>query len=417
MSRRPFPARMGLVATLCVVATAGAACTASAKQSPATPTSPRTGSSSPSSTASTPTIAQSPSTSQSRPATTDGLPGMPALLDPHDLYAADRPGMVSPAIAHDPAYVYVPDTNSDDVYVIDQRTMKVVRHFYGGHEPQHVVPSWDLRTLYVTADKPGSGSLIPIDPRTGKPGKRINVDDAYNMYFTPNGQYAIVVQEAYHRLAFYNPHTWKLHDILSVPSCSGIDHMDFSADGRTALVSCEFANRMAVIDMAHHRLIKTVALHHTAGGMPQDVKLSPDGRTYYVADMMANGVYLIDARTYRVIRFQPTGVGAHGLYISRDSRRLFVTNRGEGSITVIDLATRRPIAKWHLPGGGSPDMGNVSANGKVLWLSGRYNNVVYAISTTNGRLLARIPVGSGPHGLAVWPLPGRYSLGHTGILR
>jgi YVTN family beta-propeller protein len=193
--------------------------------------------------------------------------------------------------------------------------------------------------------------------------------------------------------------------------------MDFSADGRTALVSCEFANRMAVIDMARHRLIKTVALHHTAGGMPQDVKLSPDGRTYYVADMMANGVYLIDARTYRVIRFQPTGVGAHGLYISRDSRRLFVTNRGEGSITVIDLATRRPIAKWHLPGGGSPDMGNVSANGKVLWLSGRYNNVVYAISTTNGRLLARIPVGSGPHGLAVWPLPGRYSLGHTGILR
>jgi DNA-binding beta-propeller fold protein YncE len=75
------------------------------------------------------------------------------------------------------------------------------------------------------------------------------------------------------------------------------------------------------------------------------------------------------------------------------------------------------VRKWWIPGGGSPDMGGVSANGKVLWLSGRYNAVVYAISTVNGRLLAKIPVGEGPHGLCVWPQPGRYSLGHTGILR
>jgi DNA-binding beta-propeller fold protein YncE len=53
----------------------------------------------------------------------------------------------------------------------------------------------------------------------------------------------------------------------------------------------------------------------------------------------------------------------------------------------------------------------------VLWLSGRYNGVVYAISTRTGHLLATIPVGSGPHGLCVYPQPGRYSLGHTGIFR
>ena len=75
------------------------------------------------------------------------------------------------------------------------------------------------------------------------------------------------------------------------------------------------------------------------------------------------------------------------------------------------------IAKWRLPGGGSPDMGGVSADGRALWLSGRYNGEVYEISTRNGRLLRRITVGSGPHGLCVWPQPGRYSIGHTGILR
>ena len=346
-----------------------------------------------------------------------GLVGMPALVDPHDVYAADRPGLVSPAIARDPAYVYVPDTTSNDVYVIDQHTMKVIRTFAVGREPQHVVPSYDLKTLYVTADKPGLGNLTPIDPATGQPGTPLPVDDAYNMYFTPNGQYAIVVQEYYHRLAFYDPHTWVLHDMLTIPSCEGIDHMDFTADGTKLLASCEFANQMAVVDVATHTLLRTVPLTEVSGGMPQDVKLSPDGAVFYVADMMANGIYIIDASTFRVIGFEHTGKGAHGLYVSRDSRRMFVTNRDAGSISVIDLATRKPQALWTIPGGGSPDMGNVSADGTVLWLSGRYNNVVYAISTTDGHLIAKIPVGSGPHGLCVWPIPGRYSLGHTGILR
>jgi DNA-binding beta-propeller fold protein YncE len=151
--------------------------------------------------------------------------------------------------------------------------------------------------------------------------------------------------------------------------------------------------------------------------MPQDVKLSPDGRTFYVADMAGGGVWLIDAHRLRVIRFEKTGRGAHGLYPSRDARTLFVSNRDEGTISLVSFRTRRPYRKWHLPGGGSPDMGGVSADGRVLWLSGRYNSEVYAISTRTGRLLHRIPVGRGPHGMAVWPQPGRYSIGHTGILR
>lgn len=396
-----------------VVALAATACTGGSH--PAAQSSGATSASSPRPSTS------SPGTSEARGATSSGaaagLPGMPSLLDVHDVYAADRPGMIAPRIADDPAYVYVPDTNSNDVYVIDQHTMRVVRRFYGGHEPQHVVPSYDLRTLYVTADKPGSGSLIAINPATGKPVRQLPIDDAYNMYFTPDGTYAIVVQEAYHRLAFYNARTWKLHDYLVIPSCAGIDHMDFTADGTKLLASCEFAGRMVVVDVARHRMLNTIPLRQVSHDMPQDVKLSPDGSTFYVADMTANGVFLIDAKTFRVLRFQHTGQGAHGLYVSRDSRRLFVTNRDEGSISVINLATRRPTAKWHLPGGGSPDMGNVSADGKLLWLSGRYDNVVYAIRTSNGTLAAKIPVGSGPHGLCVWPVPGRYSLGHTGILR
>jgi YVTN family beta-propeller protein len=152
-------------------------------------------------------------------------------------------------------------------------------------------------------------------------------------------------------------------------------------------------------------------------GMPQDVKLSPDGRIFYVADMKAGGVHLIDGDNLSEIGFIATGRGAHGLYVSRDSRVLYVSNRGEGSVSLIDFGTRKVTTKWKLPGKASPDMGGVSSDGKVLWLAGRYNSEVYAIDTINGKLLARIPVGREPHGLCVYPQPGRYSLGHTGIFR
>jgi DNA-binding beta-propeller fold protein YncE len=133
--------------------------------------------------------------------------------------------------------------------------------------------------------------------------------------------------------------------------------------------------------------------------------------------MQAGGVWEVDGASFRTVGFIRTGAGAHGLYPSRNSKLLYVSNRTAGSISVISFRTRRVVATWQIPGGGSPDMGGVSANGKVLWLSGRYNAVVYAISTHDGRLIAKIPVGQGPHGLCVWPQPGRYSLGHTGILR
>jgi YVTN family beta-propeller protein len=338
---------------------------------------------------------------------------IPALLDRRDVYAAGRPGRLAPWVRGDPPRIYVPNSKSNTVDVIDQRTARVVDHFAVGALPQHVTPSWDLRTLWVTND--AGNSLTPIDPRTGRHGRPVSVLDPYNLYFTADGRRAIVVAEAHRELDFRTPQAMRLTKALRTPQCAGIDHMDFTADGRRALVSCEFAGRMIVVDLQRERVVKTIDLR--AGAMPQDVKLSPDGRTFYVADMASNGVWLIDARRMRKERFQPTGRGAHGLYPSRDSKLLYVSNRDAGTITLISFRTGRPVRTWRIPGGGSPDMGGVSADGRVLWLSGRYNSEVYAISTVTGLLLHRIPVGNGPHGLCVWPQPGRYSIGHTGILR
>ncbi len=330
-----------------------------------------------------------------------------------NVYAHDGAGMMSPAVKGVPARIYVPNSDSNTVDEIDPRTFRIVRHFAVGALPQHVTPSYDLKTLYVLNDE--GNSVTPLNPRTGTPGRSIPVTDPYNMYFTIDGRYAIVVAERNARLDFRDAHTLRLYHSLPVP-CRGVDHMDFSADGSYAIASCEFSGQIVKVDIAQQRVVGTLTLG-SGGASPQDVKLSPDGSVFYIADKAANGLWMVAGDRFRPIGFLPTGAGTHGLYPSRDGRFLYATNRGDGSISVISFATRKIVKTWRIPGGGSPDMGGVSADGKVLWLSGRYNGVVYAISTINGRLLARIPVGSGPHGLSVWPQPGRYSLGHTGILR
>jgi YVTN family beta-propeller protein len=354
------------------------------------------------------------------------LPGMPPVVDSNNLYSETRSDKLSAVVAKHLPRVYVPNRSSNDVWVIDPATFKVIDKFRVGVHPQHVVPSWDLKTLWVNNNAEGrnDGSVTPIDPLTGKPGKSISVDDPYNMYFTPDGNAAIIVAEARKRLDFRDPYTMAMKYSIDTPNCSGINHADFSIDGRYAIFTCEYGGSVAKVDLVGKKVIGYLKL--SKGGMPQDVRISPDGKVFYVADMKAEGVFVVDGDKFVEIGHIKTGLGAHGLYPSRDGMQLYVANRGvarvygppkgKGSVSVIDFATGKVVANWPIPGGGSPDMGNVSVDGKMLWLSGRYDDTVYVIDTNTGTVKS-IPVKKEPHGLTVWPQPGRYSLGHTGNLR
>jgi YVTN family beta-propeller protein len=362
-----------------------------------------------------------------KPVSIATVPGMPAVLNPANLYSAAGANMLAAAVTGALPRVYVPNLRSNDVYVIDPVTRRVVDRFAVGFLPQHVVPAWDLQTLWVANNgrRRGDGSVTPIDPKTGRPSPSMPVADPYNMYFTPDGKSAIVVAERLKRLDFRDPHTMALQWSLPTPGCSGINHADFSIDGRYAIFTCEFrGGGLVKIDMIDRKVIGYLKL--SARGMLQDIRVAPDGKVFYVADMLADGVFVVDGDSFARIGFIATGIGTHGLYPSRDGTKLYVSNRGShkihglphgpGSISVIDFATRAVDKTWLIPGGGSPDMGNVSADGKNLWLSGRYDNVVYDIDTTTGAV-TEISVGKEPHGLTVWPQPGRYSLGHTGNMR
>jgi YVTN family beta-propeller protein len=312
----------------------------------------------------------------------------------------------------------VPNSKSDTVDIIDPSTYKIIGHFAlpkNGKAtlvPEHVVPSWDLKKLWVAQDE--GDQLTLIDPATGKEGETIQVDDPYNMYYTPDGKYAIVMAEREKRIDFRDAQTMRI--VKRVPvNCKGVNHADFSIDGRYMIATCEFSSELIKVDVAAQKVLAHLPL--TPKGMPQDCRISPDGKRFYVANMDSNGVHVIDGDAFKQVEFIPTGKGAHGLYFSRDAKLLYISNRGEGSISVMDVATQKLIAKWQIPGGGSPDMGGVSADGSSLWLSGRYNSEVYVFNTSDGTLRTRINVGKSPHGLCVYPQPGRYSLGHTGNMR
>jgi YVTN family beta-propeller protein len=370
-----------------------------------------------------------------------------------NIYAEDGANNLAPEAARAKPLVYVPNSRSASVTVIDPKTYQVVRTFSTGKVPQHVVPSYDLSTLWVANN--ASNSLTPIDPLTGQEGPQVRVDDPYNIYYTPDGKYAMVIAEARHRIDFRDPKDMRLVQSLRV-ACKGLDHVEFTADNRYAIATCEFSGKLVKVDLANKAAVGYLTLDPdkftnfiprqisrllsrrkarsaamaalmNVPSMPQDIRSSADGTKFYVADMKENGVFVVDPVKFERIGFILTGVGTHGIYPSRDGTKLYVTNRGSnsiagrphgpGSISVLDPLTDKIVATWSIPGGGSPDMGDVTADGKELWVSGRYDDEVYVFDTSTGQLTHRIPVGHEPHGLCVWPQPGRYSLGHTGNMR
>lgn len=359
-------------------------------------------------------------TTPQQQASGSAAPTKPPTVNVYSEQTADK---LQPFLKDLPPRVYVPNSNGNTVTVIDPKTFQVIDTLKTAKSPQHVVPSYDLKTLWVNNN--GGASLSAIDPTTGKISRTVSVPDPYNLYFSPDGKYAIVVQEDLRTLRFLDAATMAPAYSISVPECKGINHMDFTPDGKYALATCEFAGRVARIDLAARQASGIVSLDPTA--MPQDVRLAPDGKTFYVADMIAGGVHVLTAEPFAKTGFIPTGVGTHGIYPSRDGTKMYVINRGStkvygapkgpGSVSVLDPATNTVVATWPIPGGGSPDMGNLSVDGSQLWLGGRYDDVVYALDTTTGKVLATIRTGPSPHGLTYWPQPGRYSLGHTGLMR
>jgi YVTN family beta-propeller protein len=344
----------------------------------------------------------------------EGAPDDPQLIDGRgqrslasNVWQATT-GEIAPALSKLAPRVYVPNEASATVTVIDPATFGVLATLPVGLLPQHITPAHDMSALYV--NNMNSDLLSVIDPASSTVSGGVQVPSPYNLYFTPDGKKALVMAEPLNRIDFYDAATWAFLDSVAIPS-PGIDHADFSAGGRYLLASCEYGGRVMKVDVVSMELVADLDV----GGLPIDVKLSPDGMVFYVANQGRAGVSIIDPVGMTEVGFLPTGQGAHGMAISRDTRSLYVSNRLDGTISVIDFASRKVVATWSI--GGSPDMLQVSPDGKQLWISNRSGATISVVDTATGGVVAQIGVGNGPHGLTYFPQPGRISLGHNGVYR
>jgi YVTN family beta-propeller protein len=311
------------------------------------------------------------------------------------------------ALGRYPERVYVPNSIANTLHVIDPKTFKIIATHAVGLEPHHVTPSWDLTRLYVTNTR--GDSLTEIDPQTGAVTRTIPVIDPYNLYFTPDGRMAIAVAERFKRLDFLDLKTWKLIKSVRV-EWPGVDHLAFSRDGSYLVASCEWSGRIVKVDLNKLELVANMAL----GKLPIDIVRPPRQNLMFVADQGVHGVFVVDPDAWKMIEFIPTGRGAHGILLSHDETQLYVSNRLEGSISVLDIASRKVVAKWKT--GGSPDMGQLSPDGSQLWISNRYHASVMALDTKTGQVIARIPTDKGSHGLTYFPTSrGARSVGHNGV--
>jgi YVTN family beta-propeller protein len=343
-------------------------------------------------------------------------PTSPPTPPPGGIYWATVGSEIAPALADIPARVYVPNEKGAEVVVIDPATFQIVDRFGVGKYPEHITPDWDGQRLLVNDML--SHTLTVIDPRTARPtGTKIEVPFPYNLYFSPDGSIAIIVEDftegapaADNGLRFYDRSTWKELGFLPIP-WAGADHMDFSADGATAFLSCEYSGRIVSVDVKGMKVNGSLFV----GGSSTDVRLGPDGTTLYVANQVRNGLDVVNATTFEYLSFIPLERGTHGLAMSRDATRLFVTNRWAGSLSAIDMASNEVVSTWQI--GGTPDMIATSPDGTQLWISNRYSGSISVVNSGTGEVISTIATGANPHGLVYWPQPGRYSLGHNGNMR
>jgi YVTN family beta-propeller protein len=326
---------------------------------------------------------------------------LPAVSNPHQVGKS--------ALGHYPERVYVPNTKANTVHVIDPKTFELIATYPAGQEPHHVTPSWDLTRLYVNNTQ--GNSLTVIDPATGKVVGTVPVLDPYNLYFTPDGKYAVVVAERYRRLDFRNPEDWTLVKSVPVPQ-PGVNHLAFSRDGSYLVASTEYSGWLAKVDIAQFKVVANLEI----GGYPVDVVRVPGSHLMYVANQEKHGVHVIDPEAWKEVAFIRTGRGAHGILFSHDRTQLYVSNRLGGTVSVVDVAARKVVAEWKI--GGSPDMGQLSPDGRQFWITGRYHGEVSVIDTGTGQIVRTVKTDPGPHGLTYFPTSRfAHSVGHNGVYR
>lgn len=287
--------------------------------------------------------------------------------------------------------VIVLNSDDDSLSVIDGGTYKETSRVHIGRAPHHLIVTPDGRTLIIAMSE--GNQLLFIDRPSGTVARTIEVSDPYQIGFSPDGKWFVSNSLRLDRIDVYDARTYRLK--FRLPARSMPSHIAFSPDSTTVYVSLQGSDRLIAIQLATGKVL----WNEPVGRQPAGVLMRKSGKIL-VAIMGSDHVAEIDPADGKVLRRIKTGRGAHNFQVSPDGKKLYVTNRVAGTISVLDNGTLAVTGTLQAPGG--PDDMVLSPDGNELWVTGRWHEWVDVINTASGALKACIPVGRSPHGIFLY---------------
>ena len=284
-----------------------------------------------------------------------------------------------------PGLAFVINSNEASISLIDVDTRQELRRIPVLREPHHMALTPDHHLLLV-GDTAGNEMLF-LNPTTGDVEKRMTISDPYQFGFSPDGKWLVVNGLLRNQIDIYDAATMQLAGRIHVSSMPS--HLNFSPDSRTAYVSLQSSNSVVAIDVASGKRVWQSVVGSTPAGV-----LWHNGKLL-VGIMGADFVAVVDPGDGRVERRIHTAKGAHVLFVPPNGKVIYVTNRVDGSVVVLDSDTLTEIRRFRIPGG--PDDMDFAPDGKI-WITRRWAQSVAVVDPLTGAFQT-IRTGRSPHGI------------------
>jgi len=285
--------------------------------------------------------------------------------------------------------VIVLNSGDGTVSVIDRATRKVVDNFPVGKEPHHLVPA--LKDDELVVANAASNDLVFLNPLTGEVKRRLpRISDPYQLGYSADGKWFVSVSLRLDRVDIYAMPDYTLK--TRVPLAKTPSHVAFSNDSRFAYITMQDSDELAAIDLATHKEAWRIKI----GKTPAGIWMSPQG-LLFIGIMGRDYVEVVDPVKRESVKKIVTGRGAHNVFPVGDGTRVLVSNRVDGTITPVDYKTM--TAGKPIKVGRGVDCMEVSADGKEVWATVRWEAKVAVIDLTGAKPIEYIPVGRSPHGI------------------
>lgn len=297
--------------------------------------------------------------------------------------------------------VMIVNRDSNDIGFMDIKSKKIIGRVFLGNNvnPHMVMMSPDGR--YVVTGGTRANKAYIIDVRTLKLVKVIPVDIApEHLSFSPDSRWYYQGNPEGDSISVIDMQS--LTKIKTIPGFVEPLNVTFTADGSKAYVGNYGAHWVGVVDVRRHELLKKIQIAEVPGVAKLDpdkylgevhginiAMMGADGRYLYAADGDLGVVGVIDSREDKIVKTIRVGKDPWRIYLSHDGKYGITPNNGDETISIIDLNAGKVAATLEA----GPDMTGVNfAAGKAFVISST-SGFVYVYDMGSLRPAGRIKIG------------------------